>query len=697
MINMRALSRQGFKGWTFAVCSSAIPLMAGASISHAAASFGLVLLLALMLDISSGIGTLRGEAIETAAISRWVIRCRSIPYATRFMTITLVLTSLFSLEMQFDIVPNSLGVFELLTTVILSAVLFDLSGGLFCAGLAIAFGFFTFAPPHFPAILELEASFLRPLLSFILVSLCCAVFFANKSEALLPPSRATLDREKAADLWRVINAAFVKALRSAKAKWLILPGLILAYGLFWATYAQISSSNGVHLDSLEAFAWGREFRLGYYKHPPFWAWVAGLWFKISPKTDWSFWLLAELNGALGLAGAYALMGRFCGQNKRVICLLLLMLTPFYQFNALRFNANTVLLSIWPWTMYFFVRSIERPQILAALACGLLAGVALLSKYFALVLIGSCFLASLTHHNRRAYYASAAPYLSLLVAVAVFAPHLFWLFRDGFQPLAYLATKIDLQDRAISTSFFQFIAASAAFFALPLALLLLARWRGGVRGSPMPAPRNGQSFENVIAFSPFILTLIAGSVGHTALAIPFGVPIFAMAALAFLRIVQPVEEVALTFARRAVIALMVGCAIASPMIPRIFISVQHKDHIEPRNEVADVAIDLWRETTGAPLRFVSGDRINSLAITFRSRDDTSEFNSFNLRWSPYVTPDRLREHGLLVLCYKQSTVCLDGVKPYLGGKSSRHELRVARPLPGAPNFDYVAFIIPPEKG
>ena len=610
------------------------------------------------------------------------------------MTITLLLTCLFSFEMQFDIVPNSFGVFELLTPVILSAVLFDLSGGLFCAALATAFGFFTFAPPRFPGILDLGPSFLRPVVSFILVSLCCAVFFANKSEALLPTPRSTLDREKVADLWRTLCEFCATTSKIAKIDWLIIPGLILAYGFFWATYAQISASSGAHIDSLEAFAWGREFALGYYKHPPFWAWVAGLWFSVLPKTDWNFWLLSELNGALGLAGAYALMGRFCGQDKRLICLLLLMLTPFYQFNALRFNANTVLLSIWPWAMYFFVRSIEKPRILSAVACGLLAGFALLSKYFALVLIGSCFLASLTHHNRKAYYASAAPYLSVLIALGVFAPHLIWLFRDGFQPLAYMATKIDLQDRSVSSSFFQFIAASTAFFALPLALLLLARWRGGVRTSPMPAPRNGQSFENIIAFSPFILTLIAGSVGHTALAIPFGVPICAMIPLALLRLVQPREEIVLFYSRRAVIALMVGCAIASPIIPRIFVGLQHKDHIEPRKEAADAAIALWRETTGAPLRFVGGDRINSLAVTFRSTDDTSEFNSFNLRWSPSVTPDRLRQHGLLVLCFKQSAACQENARPYLGQGFSRHEITVARSLPGAPTFDYVVLIIPP---
>jgi 4-amino-4-deoxy-L-arabinose transferase-like glycosyltransferase len=480
---------------------------------------------------------------------------------------------------------------------------------------------------------------------FILLCTCCSFFFSRSAEALLPHSDRPADHLVAGRLWRALRESAAQIPSLVRMETLIVCALVLAYGLFWATYAQVSSSAGVHIDSLEAYAWGREFRLGYYKHPPFWAWVAGLWFMVLPKTDWCFWLLSELNGALGLAGAYALMGRFCGQRTRLLCVLLLMLTPFYQFNALRFNANTVLLSIWPWTMYFFVRCMETRRVVYAITCGVLAGFALLSKYFGLVLIISCVLASLTHHHRKSYYASAAPYISLLVATAIFAPHVFWLFRDGFQPLAYMATKIDLRDRAISDSFFQFIGASAAFFIAPLALLLLARWRGGVAKPALPAPENGRSFENVIAFSPFILTLIAGSVGHTALAIPFGVPIFSLAALPLLRLVGPDEEKALAYARNAVLTLMAACAIAGPFLPSIFIGMNHKDHIRPHAEAAQAAIALWREKTGAPLRFAGGDRMNSLSITFRSGENTSELNSFNLRWSPAATPETLRRHGL----------------------------------------------------
>ena len=59
------------------------------------------------------------------------------------------------------------------------------------------------------------------------------------------------------------------------------------FGLFvlmWTLYGVVSASPAaIHNDMAEAYAWGREFQLGYEKHPPFWAWIAGLWFEIFPR------------------------------------------------------------------------------------------------------------------------------------------------------------------------------------------------------------------------------------------------------------------------------------------------------------------------------------------------------------------------------------------------------------------------------
>ncbi len=55
------------------------------------------------------------------------------------------------------------------------------------------------------------------------------------------------------------------------------------------------AGRALHIDVLEAYAWGKEFQLGYYAHPPFWAWIAGAWFLVFPVNNAWFILLEAIN------------------------------------------------------------------------------------------------------------------------------------------------------------------------------------------------------------------------------------------------------------------------------------------------------------------------------------------------------------------------------------------------------------------
>ena len=53
----------------------------------------------------------------------------------------------------------------------------------------------------------------------------------------------------------------------------------------------LNADRALHYDLFEAYAWGKEFQLGYNQHGPFWAWIAGAWFLLFPNTNTSFVLL----------------------------------------------------------------------------------------------------------------------------------------------------------------------------------------------------------------------------------------------------------------------------------------------------------------------------------------------------------------------------------------------------------------------
>src|SRR6201746_1165575 len=135
--------------------------------------------------------------------------------------------------------------------------------------------------------------------------------------------------------------------------------LFVAFVAVWSVYFAISESQAsIHNDMAEAYAWGREFQLGYNQHPPFWAWICGAWFSVFPRAGWAFAILSSLNAGIGLVGAWLLTGRFPRGEKRVAATALLLLTPFYTFLSYKYNANSIFLSIWPWTAFFFLRAID---------------------------------------------------------------------------------------------------------------------------------------------------------------------------------------------------------------------------------------------------------------------------------------------------------------------------------------------------
>ena len=214
-----------------------------------------------------------------------------------------------------------------------------------------------------------------------------------------------------------------------------------------------------------------------------------------------------------------------------------------------------------------------------------------------------------------------------------------------------------------------------------------------------ALENGRSFLTIIAFAPFILTLAAGTVGHTALAVPFGVPIFATLPLCLILYIRPDIDKANKWVGLAAATLLVACLLVSPVLPSFFLRFGSDSYSQPRHEVALEAIRLWKESTGAPLRYVSGERDYSLAVTFRSADLTSEFNEFSFRRSPWVTVDELRQKGLLIICGDEAPNCLKSAASFSTSGTQIFETSLSRKTAFAQGraWKFKIIVIPPQRG
>jgi hypothetical protein len=249
--------------------------------------------------------------------------------------------------------------------------------------------------------------------------------------------------------------------------------LLAGYAFFWTLYDVMSRhGEGIHHDMGEMVAWSHDLALGSPKHPQMGAWIAGLWFSVFPQQDWAFYLLANVLIAITLWFAWLLTENRLSDDKRVAGLAFLMLVPFFNFFAWKYNANTILIPLWAATTYFFIRSMEtRAPVMAALA-GFAAAAAMMGKYWSIFLLAGLAIAALFNPQRREYFRSSAPWITILAGVLAIAPHLYWVASHHFVTLDYA-----LEGHRAGTLFNSledagiYLSGAAAYLALPVFLLI----------------------------------------------------------------------------------------------------------------------------------------------------------------------------------------------------------------------------------
>jgi 4-amino-4-deoxy-L-arabinose transferase-like glycosyltransferase len=477
----------------------------------------------------------------------------------------------------------------------------------------------------------------------------------------------------------------------------------VAFAVAWALYFAISESpTAISQSMAEAYAWGQEFQLGYNQHPPFWAWICGAWFLVFPHTNWAYGILSALNCTIGLWGAWRLIGRFADGPVRIAATALLLASPFYTIAGYGLNANIIFVSIWPWTLYFFVRSIESGRSLDALWLGLMMGVALMSKYYALILWTTCLLAALRHPRRNAYFASLSPYLSLAVALAMFAPHVVWLFASGAPPLRYLGEVSHLGHAAAARNALNTLLGSLAENALAVGLVVFAAGLPPRKAFAAVRTRLADAnvqFIAILALAPLVLSLAACLVLQSKLVTPMLQGTFSLAPLLAIEALgrRGVDRLA-RIATQVAVGVTVLAVPLAPVVGAGWVWLADNSKVsQPRRELAEAATHLWREKTGMSLAYVGGSYGLGDAVAFYGADHSHSFESLDYSRRLWVTPQRLAESGLLTLCVVDDPDCLAATARYVTPASSQSELTLTRTAWGrtfAP-VRFVATIIPPR--
>ncbi len=453
--------------------------------------------------------------------------------------------------------------------------------------------------------------------------------------------------------------------------------LFVGHVLVWTLYCVLSHGNLADSpDMVENWNWGKEWQWGYYKHPPFFAWVTGAWFSVLPRADWAYYLLCAVNSAVGLAGVFALAGAATRETdiarRRIVAVAGLALTPAYGFLAMKFNANAVLVAVWPWAAWAFLAALKSPTLMRGAVLGLLLAVAMLSKYSSVALVAAMVLVVVLDPERRRLLLSPAMVATVVVAALAFAPHVVHLVQTNFSTFAYAE-----HTRAVSAGqFFNYFARfplSQALFMLPvLGALLVAL--------PMADWRAAKAFLEVgtlerrrvalLALLPFLAMSAIGVIEWARLSSQWG---FAMwFALPWLLVSTPgIAETRLRLPRLAALVATVWAILLVTAVPTDVVGVVTgaRVHLEPNAELGREATRIWREATGGKrLAVVSGTFQLAHEIGFYSPDDPSVLIDGDHAKSPWLTPQGVAASGLVVVCAMvEEPTCSEEAKKRFGGE------------------------------
>lgn len=244
-------------------------------------------------------------------------------------------------------------------------------------------------------------------------------------------------------------------------------------------------------DMIENYAWGQTYEWLTYKHPPLLGWVVRMWFTLFPTKSIFYFLLAYLNAIVGIMGILCLANLFfqrvvkhqdiqySAEKFLWLVFIFTLISAPYSYFAHKFNADTILLSLWPWTTYAFFAGLQAKDKLKkwgwTFGLGILAALSVLGKYYSGVLLLSLFLISLIEKEYRRWYFQPYPYIALLLFISLLLPHLYWVGYFDFPFRHSMAEHIKSDGFSIK-QVFSFMLTGIYYLPLSWMIWLLLRYK-----------------------------------------------------------------------------------------------------------------------------------------------------------------------------------------------------------------------------
>ncbi|MBN9548243.1 MAG: glycosyltransferase family 39 protein [Alphaproteobacteria bacterium] len=435
--------------------------------------------------------------------------------------------------------------------------------------------------------------------------------------------------------------------------WRMLALLCLTQIACWTVMPALVNV-GPPYDVVEGFMWGREWVLLTYKHPQLPCWLLEISHLLTGSFRWPQYMLSQLLISTTFVLVYLLARDIMGSTRALAAVLLMPSIYFFGWPTPQFNHDYAQMPFWAgisWALWRAARD-GRPGWWIAL--GLVSGLGLYAKFSTALLLAFGGVWLLYDTRARSRLATPWPWLGFAVFVGIATPLAVELFRLDFLPLTYAAHRNEwvLAHRA---RLYYIGVQLAGLSAVPVVLALsgLLRRQTGPTQEPLQPhavpERNAVVYLAWMGLGPALLIMIASL--FTGTGESWGATMYNLVgALAIALLGQRLGATELR--RLTVLALLCVVGVSSAYAVTRWTGCNVLGRLQPvcmpARSISQAADAIWHETMSGPLRIVGGNDGVARLAGLEAPDQPSIFTALDRRLAPWVTDQRLRDQGMLLV-------------------------------------------------
>ena len=481
-------------------------------------------------------------------------------------------------------------------------------------------------------------------------------------------------------------------------------GWVACHILLWTVIPALVQPN-LPLDAIEMLYIGHEWPLGHFKHPTLPAWLAEMASVLTGNSQWAIYLLSQLAVGACFWAAWRLGREVLSPRLAIIAAALLEGCCYYNFKSTEFNNNLGMYPFWALAILFLYWGIHREKKRYWIAVGISLGLGMLAKYATGVLVVTMLLYMIVDPAVRHWWRRPGPYLTILSAILVFSPNLYWVLTSGFGPIEFAINRTTVESSNVLTRLtypFEF-AGSQILALLPLLVVALPMIILAFLQKKEKRTENDKAtrrFLCAMVIWPLIIHMLISAVGNLHLRSMYGSQLwtfFGVWLLYVLNLDESDSEYRSVYRRVtcgiiiiSVIFILIFTvrSLASPTI-RKKISRTHF----PGKELAAEAHKTWGEVSDRPLPVVAGQWWPAANVGFYGPVRTTVYGGsdpsgldFATEFSAWTNDENLKKSGGIIVWLEEDSdegaVILE--KQLTTLKERFPSLRILPPLELQPN-------------